>query len=59
MGSVRESSNLHNSGAAPVSQGGSPRLAPLEGTMHLGPFIVWELRGAGGGTALRKLTSLV
>ena len=57
MGSGRESSNLHNSGAAPVSQGGSPRLVPLEGTMHMGPFIV---SGLGvGGTALRKLISLV
>ena len=52
MGSRRESSNLHTSGAAPVSRGGSPRLVPLEGTMHVGPFIVWGL--SGGGTALRK-----
>lgn len=47
MGSRRESSNLHTSGAAPVSRGGSPRLVPLEGTMHVGPFIVWGLRGGG------------
>lgn len=57
MGNGRESSDLHNSGAAPVSRGGSPRLVPLEGTMHMGPFIV---SGLGvGGTALRKLISLV
>lgn len=50
VGSVRESSNLQNSGAAPVSRGSSPRLAPLEGTMHVGPFIVWELGGGSGGS---------
>lgn len=40
VGSGRESSNLQKSGAALVSRGGSPRLAPLEGTMHVGPFII-------------------
>lgn len=56
MGSVRESSNLQNSGAAPVSRGSSPRLAPLEGTMHVGPFIVWELGGGSGGRDCLKET---
>ena len=57
MGSGCESSNLQKSGAAPMSRGGSPRSAPPEGTMHVGPFIIWGL--GVGGTALGKLTSLV